>query len=141
MNPTSPQLPAALGRLLSLLPVVPGSFLFANAVNLVLRGRLPADVLAALTGKVVRVRVTDAQLRFDVRCDGRQFSACRADVLADVTIAACARDFYLLMRRQEDPDTLFFSRRLAIEGDTELGLLIKNTLDALELPFFAQARG
>ena len=31
-------------------------------------------------------------------------------------------------------DTLFFSRRLSMEGDTELGLLVKNTLDAIELP-------
>jgi predicted lipid carrier protein YhbT len=36
--------------------------------------------------------------------------------------------------RKEDPDTLFFSRRLLMEGDTELGLLVKNTLDAMELP-------
>jgi predicted lipid carrier protein YhbT len=40
----------------------------------------------------------------------------------------------LLARRQEDPDTLFFSRRLSMEGDTELGLLVKNTLDAIEAP-------
>ena len=32
--------------------------------------------------------------------------------------------------RLEDPDTLFFSRRLVIEGDTELGLALKNALDA-----------
>jgi hypothetical protein len=38
--------------------------------------------------------------------------------------------------RQQDPDTLFFSRRLAMEGDTELGLLVKNTIDAIELPVF-----
>jgi predicted lipid carrier protein YhbT len=40
--------------------------------------------------------------------------------------------------RQEDPDTLFFQRRLTIEGDTELGLEVKNILDALDhenLPF------
>ena len=42
----------------------------------------------------------------------------------------------LLARRQEDPDTLFFSRRLSMEGDTELGLLVKNTIDAIELPVF-----
>ena len=36
--------------------------------------------------------------------------------------------------RKEDPDTLFFSRRQSMQGDTELGLLLKNTLDALELP-------
>jgi len=31
-----------------------------------------------------------------------------------------------------DPDTLFFSRRLTIDGDTELGLLVKNALDAID---------
>ena len=40
--------------------------------------------------------------------------------------------FYQLLQRQEDPDTLFFNRRLSIEGDTELGLMVKNTLDALD---------
>ena len=34
--------------------------------------------------------------------------------------------------RDEDPDTLFFARRLTIEGDTELGLMVKNALDALD---------
>jgi O2-independent ubiquinone biosynthesis accessory factor UbiT len=34
--------------------------------------------------------------------------------------------------RFEDPDTLFFQRRLVIEGDTELGLGVKNFLDGLD---------
>jgi predicted lipid carrier protein YhbT len=38
--------------------------------------------------------------------------------------------------RQEDPDTLFFNRTLDIEGDTELGLIVKNMLDAVEWPGF-----
>ena len=50
----------------------------------------------------------------------------------EVTIRACAWDFYRLARRLEDPDTLFFSRRLSIDGDTELGLLVKNALDAID---------
>lgn len=29
------------------------------------------------------------------------------------------------MMREEDPDTLFFNRKLQIEGDTELGLITK----------------
>jgi predicted lipid carrier protein YhbT len=51
-----------------------------------------------------------------------------------LTIRATAYDFLMLATRREDPDTLFFSRRLAIEGDTELGLFTKNALDALDLP-------
>jgi predicted lipid carrier protein YhbT len=39
-----------------------------------------------------------------------------------------------LLTRQEDPDTLFFNRQLSIEGDTELGLAIKNLLDGIDWP-------
>jgi predicted lipid carrier protein YhbT len=58
------------------------------------------------------------------------------DAEPDLIISASAQDFYRLAKREEDPDTLFFSRRLVMEGDTELGLMIKNTLDAMELNVF-----
>ncbi|MBG4673262.1 phosphatidic acid-binding protein [Pseudomonas aeruginosa] len=51
---------------------------------------------------------------------------------ASVTIRGDWRDFLLLASRHEDPDTLFFRRRLVIEGDTELGLAVKNLLDSLD---------
>ena len=54
----------------------------------------------------------------------------------DLTIAANAADFLALARREQDPDTLFFSRRLVMEGDTELGLMLKNMLDAMDLSVF-----
>lgn len=54
--------------------------------------------------------------------------------MADLTLSATAHDFLLLAQRRQDPDTLFFSRRLSMEGDTELGLVVKNALDAIELP-------
>jgi len=62
--------------------------------------------------------------------------ACHRTGEPDLIISASACDFLMLALRKEDPDTLFFSRRLCMEGDTELGLLVKNTLDALELPPF-----
>lgn len=40
--------------------------------------------------------------------------------------------FRTLARRAQDPDQLFFQRKLVIEGDTELGLGLKNLLDSLE---------
>jgi predicted lipid carrier protein YhbT len=62
------------------------------------------------------------------------FSAAKGNVVPDLIISASAYDFYLLAMRKEDPDTLFFNRRLVVEGDTELGLIAKNTLDAIEYP-------
>lgn len=57
-----------------------------------------------------------------------------------VNSSASAHDFMLLAQRKQDPDTLFFSRRLSMQGDTELGLVVKNALDALELPVLDPAQ-
>ncbi len=46
--------------------------------------------------------------------------------------------FIPLGLRQETPDTLFFNRTSSIDGDTELGLIVKNMLDAVEWPSFSQ---
>jgi len=123
-----------VGQLLSRLPGYPGSLLFVTGLNLALSRNLAPDVTQMLLGKKLRLRVTDAQWTFDFEWLNGRFSACQNKVAADLTISASAYDFVLLARRQEDPDTLFFSRRLSMEGDTELGLLVKNTLDAIELP-------
>lgn len=55
------------------------------------------------------------------------------DEIADVTFSGEANDLILIATRRQDPDTLFFQRRLIIEGDTELGLCIKNMMDAFDL--------
>lgn len=127
-------LPQPVGALLSRLPAYPGSLLFVSALNVALRPQLATDVTAMLAGKRLRLRVTDAQWAFDFEWRKDRFSATQNTGEADLTISASAYDFVLLARRLEDPDTLFFSRRLSMEGDTELGLLVKNTLDAIELP-------
>ena len=134
MSSTPFLLPQPVGSVLSRLPAYPGSLLFVSALNVALRAQLAADVTAMLVGKKLRLRVTDAQWAFDFEWRKDRFSATQNMGEADLTISASAYDFVLLARRQEDPDTLFFSRRLCMEGDTELGLLVKNTLDAIELP-------
>lgn len=127
-------LPQPMGSLLSRLPAYPGSLLFVAGLNLALTRLLAPDVTDMLRAKKLRLRVTDAQWAFDFEWLNGRFAACQNKGEADLTISASAYDFMLLARRQEDPDTLFFSRRLSMEGDTELGLLVKNTLDAIELP-------
>jgi len=134
MKPSPFLLPRAMGDLLGKLPAYPGSLLFVTALNVALSRQLSPDVTQLLLGRKLRLRVTDAQWAFDFRWQGNRFVATQNPGEADLTISASAYDFVLLARRQEDPDTLFFSRRLAMEGDTELGLLVKNTIDAIELP-------
>ncbi len=127
-------LPAPLGAALSRLPAYPGSFLLVAALNRVLVQQLSADVRQHLFGKKLRIQVRDARVVFDFMCTGVRFTACQPQAGADLTISANAQDFLRLAQRLEDPDTLFFNRRLSMEGDTELGLVVKNAMDALELP-------
>ena len=137
MASTTPYtLPGTIGALLSRLPAYPGSLLLVTALNQVLVPLLPQDVRAILRGKKLRIHVSDARVTLDFTCDGSRFSATPSAGTTDLTISACAHDFLRLAQRQEDPDTLFFNRRLSMEGDTELGLVVKNTLDGLELPVF-----
>lgn len=51
---------------------------------------------------------------------------------AEAVVRAGARDFLAMAAHRQDPDTLFFQRRLELEGDTELGLAVKNLLDGLD---------
>jgi predicted lipid carrier protein YhbT len=127
-------LPDRVGSVLSHLPAYPGSFLLVTGLNQVLAKQLPTDVRQYLLGKKLRIHVTDARLTFDFTCTGARFIASKKQDATDLTISANAQDFLRLAQRQEDPDTLFFNRRLSMEGDTELGLLVKNAIDALELP-------
>jgi predicted lipid carrier protein YhbT len=141
MNPTSSYaVPRPLGSLLARLPAYPGSVLLSTALNLGLADQLKDDVRQMLLGKKLRIHVRDARLTFDFSWTGAGFVGCAGGMQADLTISAGAYDFLQLAQRREDPDTLYFSRRLSMEGDTELGLVVKNTLDALELPVFELQR-
>jgi O2-independent ubiquinone biosynthesis accessory factor UbiT len=127
-------IPAPLGGLLSRLPAYPGSMLLVTALNLGLARQLPRDVGHVLEGKRIRIEVRDAQLNFDFIWRGQRFRATAPQAHPDLTLSANAHDFARLARRLDDPDTLFFNRRLSMQGDTELGLVVKNALDAMELP-------
>ena len=120
-------------QVLARLPAYPGSLLLVEALNLLLARHLPSDTRTLLEGRKLRLCVHDLQLRFDFQWTSTHFAACRHEGELDLTIGAASHDLMLLLRRMEDPDTLFFNRRLQLEGDTELGLLVKNTLDAMEI--------
>ena len=127
-------IPKHISNLISLLPRYPHSLIFTRAINLALGDKLHDEVWQPLHGKQVCIRVKDAGIAFHFTLGPKGLMARHAAHQTDLTISASAQDFILLAMRKEDPDTLFFSRRLVMEGDTELGLLVKNTLDAMELP-------
>lgn len=133
MNParSASLLPARLAGLVGRLPQWPPSTVLCAGLNLLFLPTLDMETKQRLMGRVVAIQVSDAGL--DCRTSLTSIGFLPALRSApEVTIRACAWDYYQLARRIEDPDTLFFSRRLVIEGDTELGLLLKNALDAID---------
>ncbi len=103
----------------------------ARVVSHLLRGQALAARLHELDGKTVCIHITDGacELHFLIK-DGHLYAAPRTQ--ANVYIRGRLDDFWLLASRREDPDTLFFNRRLCLEGETETALHIKNLLDSLE---------
>ncbi|HZN26631.1 MAG TPA: SCP2 sterol-binding domain-containing protein [Burkholderiales bacterium] len=129
-----PRIPAALGRVGAMLPQYPPAALLCGALNLAAKGVFAPDDAARLERKVIALRVRDAGLRLTFRLTRGVYEACAAATRADATVSADARDFLLLALGNVDPDTLFFDRRLLIEGDTEIGLIVKSALDRIPVP-------
>ena len=96
------------------------------------RQALAEGELEFLAGRWLSIHVRDIGLLWYTSVvDGRLVVSQQAD--ADVSFSADASDLLMIAARKQDPDTLFFQRRLVIEGDTELGLYVKNLMDAIEL--------
>jgi predicted lipid carrier protein YhbT len=87
------------------------------------------QALAPLRGRVLRLEI--AGLPFGPQLTLDPIGLRPSFGKPDVTVRASLADYLALALRREDPDTLFFTRRLVLEGDTELGLALKNALDAL----------
>ncbi|KGD86709.1 lipid carrier protein [Achromobacter sp. RTa] len=94
-----------------------------------------------LDGRSFAITVEDLGLRscFAVR-DGA-FRPVWNGAPSDLELGAKLADLLSLMRAETDADTLFFQRRLRISGDTELGLIVKNWLDAAPRPAWLQRSG
>ena len=127
-----PKLPRPLVRVISRLPALPASAGLVACLNLVAWKTLRELDWSAMYGKRFGVHVHDTGLRAYFSVNRSGFVA-EVNEQADVVFTASAEDFMRLALRQEDPDTLFFNRRLRIEGNTDLGLTVKNMLDSVEL--------
>lgn len=101
-------------------------------LNEAFREPLKEGELEFLEGSKVRIKVTDLQIDWLIRVGSDQFEPVDRGLDDDVCISGESPDFILLATRQADPDTLFFQRKIRIEGDTELGLGIKNTMDSMD---------
>ncbi len=127
-------LPSWCRNIVGKLPSKPPRFLLVNSLNYMLkRDLLPAD-MSLFSGRKFEINVLDAGFKVRFTANDERFSDTPYSGEADLRLSANSIDFMRMILREEDPDTLFFNRKLHIEGDTELGLITKNLLDSVEWP-------
>ena len=117
-------------------------FILGGGTNLLVRdagfaGLVLRSPKGAALGRCWRVRL---------RLGPRGFDVAGSREPAALVVRAQALALWSLVRGEDDADRLFFDRSLVMEGDTELGLILKNTLDAIGplwtgLPRFAGRPG
>lgn len=129
----SPTLPLPLTIPLRVIPAVAHSKALVAALNKIFASALRDGELDFLEGQIMLVKVSDAKLEFRITLDGDKLKVANKRRPHDLSIEGTVFDFMLLATRREDADTLFFNRRLKLGGSTELGLYVKNFLDALEI--------
>lgn len=92
-----------------------------------------------LQDKWLKIVITDLALTWWLSFDENKLVMASKEEMSannsceDVSFSATGDDLVLIAGRKQDPDTLFFQRRLKIEGDTELGLEVKNLIDAIDI--------
>ena len=130
------KLPTFVAAIGNKMPQWPHTVFLTTGLNVAVKMKLlPEDSLELLEGRCFLVDVLDTGGRASFTFRGGLFRPLfTAPETSDLSFSANLSAFLQLMARQEDPDTLFFNRELSIEGDTELGLVVKNMLDAVEWP-------
>ncbi len=86
-----------------------------------------------LEDKWLKVEIRDMNLRWYISYEDDKLVVADNIKDEDVSFSGTLNDLILIAGRKEDPDTLFFQRRLSIQGDTELGLEVKNLMDSVDL--------
>ena len=87
-----------------------------------------------LEDRILQVEILDAGLFIGLsyvqnRITCNRFSRDAGE--SDVTLSVDTLNAIKLVQQEVDPDTLFFQRKLKINGDTELAHHVKNTIDTL----------
>ncbi len=132
--PPRPTLPALLALPFTLIPGPVHSTILTTALNVLFTTQIQqSGEFEFLRDRVLVIKVRDAKVEYHFRFAGPAgFVPDQAAQPPDLTISGTIYDFLALATRREDSDTLFFNRRVVMEGDTALGLELKNLLDGME---------
>lgn len=132
-------MPKILRPSLKLLPFSAQKALLLPALSSVFQESIEDGDFEFLQGKWLKIVISDLNLHWWLSFDQDKLVMASINELLEnnitenVCFSATGDDLILIAGRKQDPDTLFFQRRLKIEGDTELGLEVKNLIDAIDI--------
>lgn len=127
--------PLFLKPVIKLVPIKFQQSLLLSALNSVFEESIKDGDFEFLQNKWLKISVIDLDLHWLLSYQDNNLIMASSNLITNeaVSFSATGDDLILIAGRKEDPDTLFFQRRLKIEGDTELGLEVKNLIDAIDL--------
>ncbi|MES9971954.1 MAG: SCP2 sterol-binding domain-containing protein [Candidatus Thiodiazotropha sp.] len=127
-----PTIPKPLALPLRLIPKKAHGMILSSILNRVFRNELEEGELDFLEGRIVGIKVSDLGLGYNLTLKNGAISEAGSRK-TDLCITGSVYDYLLLISGKEDPDTLFFQRHLIMDGDTGLGVHLKNVLSAIEM--------
>ena len=130
---TQPLLPKKLSLPLKILPAFVHNKVLVTTLNRMFDKELKEGELDFLQNKIVHISIEDAGIEYSFTLNNDRLTAADKKHSPDLILQGTVYNYLLLASRQEDTDTLFFSRRLHMQGDTELGLYVKNFLDGMDM--------
>ena len=128
-----PVLPTPLSLPLRIIPKFIHNKALVMTLNKIFHKDLEEGELDFLQDKIVHITIEDAGIEYQLTLNENKFISGNKNQTPDLFLKGTIHDYLLLASRTEDTDALFFSRRLQMQGDTELGLHVKNFLDGLDL--------
>jgi len=132
-NKTHPVFPAPLSLPLKILPSFVHNKVLVTTLNRMFANELKQGELDFLQEKIIHISIEDVGIEYRFTLDKNKLVAANKNSSPDLVLQGTVYNYLLLASRQEDTDTLFFSRRLHMQGDTELGLYVKNFLDGMDM--------
>jgi len=126
----------AVGHALRLCPFGLQARAIDKLINRVFQEPMAQGDFELFENRCIGIVINDLDYRLNLTCRNHRLSAVTLALAPEVAIIADSLAFLQLAIRQEDPDSLFFARRLSIEGDVELGLAVKNMMDSVDLDSF-----
>lgn len=126
------QLEQALPTLVQLLPPLLVQQAVSGLLNRLLAPALANNALPELQGRWLAIDCSELAYRIRISRTQTQLLVSTRVGPVDASIRGEAAAFLRLLRQDCDPDSLFFQRKLIMQGDTELALAVKNFLDSID---------